>query len=293
MSGKSETQIELEREIKSRLLGGGFSDFRLVDQSHFHSGHRGVVDEEGNKVAYHYFLEVVSSNFEGLSTIQRQRGVYALMKDLMPVPLHSLSLKTFTPEETSGVISSDVDLSLTKNWERARSWRMVVALFFDVVMNSAMIFGFYMLIQFTSDRLGWTPEMVAENSIVLGIQILILILVMHIYCMYVWSKTQSLGMRAVNIRIICDSERLLSLPKVRALSRVFILFIWFFVIPFILISMVGEVGQFFDIFLIAFWVLPFLPSILSLKYLHDYLLKVRMIYVPTKRREEFFYHLDI
>ena len=41
----------------------------------------------------------MSTQFEGLSRIQSQRKVFALLADEMGPEIHALSMKTFTPEQ--------------------------------------------------------------------------------------------------------------------------------------------------------------------------------------------------
>ena len=47
----------------------------------------------------HFFAVVVSSEFEGLSRVQRHQRVYQTLGDRMRQEIHALSIKTFTPQE--------------------------------------------------------------------------------------------------------------------------------------------------------------------------------------------------
>ena len=47
----------------------------------------------------HYSVAVVSTAFEGLQPLKRQRLVYAPFKDVLGGPLHALTLVTKTPSE--------------------------------------------------------------------------------------------------------------------------------------------------------------------------------------------------
>ena len=49
----------------------------------------------------HYEMVVVSSAFEGKTTLQRHKMVYAPLKDLLGGTLHALALKTVTPGEVN------------------------------------------------------------------------------------------------------------------------------------------------------------------------------------------------
>ena len=47
----------------------------------------------------HWQAVIVASAFEGMSRLQRQRGVYAALGELMHGPIHALTFKTLTPEQ--------------------------------------------------------------------------------------------------------------------------------------------------------------------------------------------------
>jgi stress-induced morphogen len=49
----------------------------------------------------HFEMVVVSEAFEGKSTLQRHRMVYAPLKDVLGGALHALALKTLTPSENT------------------------------------------------------------------------------------------------------------------------------------------------------------------------------------------------
>jgi acid stress-induced BolA-like protein IbaG/YrbA len=49
----------------------------------------------------HFEAEVIASQFAGKLPLARHRLVYATLGELMGGAIHALSLKTFTPEETS------------------------------------------------------------------------------------------------------------------------------------------------------------------------------------------------
>jgi len=50
----------------------------------------------------HYEMIVVSDAFEGKTTLERHRMVYAPLKDILGGALHALALKTLTPGEHAG-----------------------------------------------------------------------------------------------------------------------------------------------------------------------------------------------
>lgn len=66
----------------------------LIDDSHLHAGHAGARDGRG-----HFRVRIVSSEFEGLRTLQRHQLVYRSLADLMQTDIHALSIAAFTPAE--------------------------------------------------------------------------------------------------------------------------------------------------------------------------------------------------
>ena len=47
----------------------------------------------------HWEAMIVSPSFEGMSRLQRQRGIYAALGELMRGPIHALTFRTLTPEQ--------------------------------------------------------------------------------------------------------------------------------------------------------------------------------------------------
>lgn len=84
-------------ERMHRNLTDGLKPERLdiVDESHRHIGHAGA-HPEGET---HFHVTVVSAAFAGKSKVERQRMVYALLKDEMAERVHALALTTLAPEE--------------------------------------------------------------------------------------------------------------------------------------------------------------------------------------------------
>ncbi|MEE2786179.1 MAG: BolA/IbaG family iron-sulfur metabolism protein [Myxococcota bacterium] len=56
-----------------------------------------LVDMTGT--ADHWQATIVSSRFEGVGRLARQRGIYAALGELMAGPIHALTFKTLTPEQ--------------------------------------------------------------------------------------------------------------------------------------------------------------------------------------------------
>ena len=67
----------------------------IADESHRHAGHAG--SRPGGET--HFRVEVVAAAFQGKSRLERQRLVYAALKDEMSHQIHALSLVTRAPGE--------------------------------------------------------------------------------------------------------------------------------------------------------------------------------------------------
>ena len=79
-------------------LEQAFSPERLEveDDSARHHGHAGA--SEGGES--HFNVVIVSSVFQGMSRVERQRRVNAALKDQFAAGLHALSIKASAPGET-------------------------------------------------------------------------------------------------------------------------------------------------------------------------------------------------
>jgi BolA protein len=66
----------------------------IEDESHLHAGHAGARDGRG-----HFRVTIVTTEFAGLSRIQRHRRVYDALGGLMQSDIHALTIQAFTPEE--------------------------------------------------------------------------------------------------------------------------------------------------------------------------------------------------
>jgi BolA family transcriptional regulator, general stress-responsive regulator len=83
----------IEMTLRARLADFAPQVFELVDDSASHAGHAGA--REGG----HYYLTLVSEQFGSLSRLARHRAVMDKVADLIPSPVHALSVKLFSPEE--------------------------------------------------------------------------------------------------------------------------------------------------------------------------------------------------
>ena len=66
----------------------------ITDDSADHAGHAGAQGGAG-----HFSVLIVSEGFAGLSRLARHQRVLCELTDLLPYPIHALSIKALTPEE--------------------------------------------------------------------------------------------------------------------------------------------------------------------------------------------------
>lgn len=66
----------------------------IQDDSHKHAGHAGARDGRG-----HFSVLIVSSSFDGLSSIKRHQLVYQALSGLLESDIHALAIKAKTPAE--------------------------------------------------------------------------------------------------------------------------------------------------------------------------------------------------
>lgn len=81
---------KLEASLQPTLL-------EIVDDSESHRGHGGY--REGGES--HFNMKLVSTLFEGVSRVSRQRMVFDVLKEELAGPVHALSLQCLTPEEAA------------------------------------------------------------------------------------------------------------------------------------------------------------------------------------------------
>jgi BolA protein len=92
MSVEGETRrSRIEARLRERLEA---SWVEVVDESHLHAGHAGARSGAG-----HFRVTVVSTHFEGLSSVEAQRLVYQALAAEMGPEIHALAMKTLTPEQ--------------------------------------------------------------------------------------------------------------------------------------------------------------------------------------------------
>lgn len=87
-------------DIMRDKLGAAFALAQLVveDESAKHHGHSGSRPEGET----HFRVTIISSAFAGMSRVERQRRVYAVLADEMNGRVHALALSAKTPDEANG-----------------------------------------------------------------------------------------------------------------------------------------------------------------------------------------------
>jgi len=74
----------------------------VIDESHLHAGHAGVEPTaDGQSGETHFRVRMVAAQFDGVSRLQRQRGVMDVLKAELEASVHALALKLKSPEEAA------------------------------------------------------------------------------------------------------------------------------------------------------------------------------------------------
>jgi BolA family transcriptional regulator, general stress-responsive regulator len=85
---------EVAATLRARLAPLAPSVLEIRDDSAAHAGHPGAAGGGG-----HFSLLIVSQAFAGLPRLQRHQRVLREVADLLPHPVHALSIKALSPEE--------------------------------------------------------------------------------------------------------------------------------------------------------------------------------------------------
>jgi BolA protein len=80
--------------LRERLAGLHPVVIEITDDSARHVGHAGAANG-----ARHFSVMIVSEAFSGLPRVKRHERVYRQVGDLLPYPIHALSIKALAPEE--------------------------------------------------------------------------------------------------------------------------------------------------------------------------------------------------
>jgi BolA protein len=88
--------MDVPATLRARLADLQPVAFDLHDDSAAHAGHAGAAGGGG-----HFSLTIVSQAFSGVPRLARHQTVMARVADLVPFPIHALSIRALAPEELS------------------------------------------------------------------------------------------------------------------------------------------------------------------------------------------------
>ena len=87
--------VTIKQKLESELAP---AVVEVRDDSHLHAGHAGA--RPGGES--HFSVRVVARAFEGLSRVERQRRVYAILAEELAGPVHALQISAEIPGGTEG-----------------------------------------------------------------------------------------------------------------------------------------------------------------------------------------------
>jgi BolA protein len=90
----SQAKIDVASTLRTRLAVLEPLVLEIRDDSAAHAGHAGAAAGGG-----HFSVLIVSQAFAGLSRVARHEQVYRHVGDLLPHPVHALSIKALAPQE--------------------------------------------------------------------------------------------------------------------------------------------------------------------------------------------------
>lgn len=92
--------MRMTRAITDKLAAA-FAPISLAveDESARHAGHAGAVRADGGAGETHFRVTLVSAAFEGLSRLERQRRVHAVLAEELNGPVHALTVRALAPGE--------------------------------------------------------------------------------------------------------------------------------------------------------------------------------------------------
>jgi BolA family transcriptional regulator, general stress-responsive regulator len=80
--------------LRDRMAALAPTVLEIRDDSALHVGHAGAAGGGG-----HFSMLIVSQAFSGLPRLERHQRVLREVADLLPHPVHALSIKAMTPDE--------------------------------------------------------------------------------------------------------------------------------------------------------------------------------------------------
>jgi BolA protein len=95
-------RMRVAESIQAKLAAAfAPSVLEVIDESARHAGHAGAARADGEIGETHFQVRMVSSAFEGVSRVERQRRVHAALAQELAGSVHALSLKLQTPAEAN------------------------------------------------------------------------------------------------------------------------------------------------------------------------------------------------
>ena len=88
------TSVEIAADLRARVAPLSPSVLVIHDDGAEHKGHAGAAAGGG-----HFSMLIVSKAFSGLPRLARHQKVLREVADLLPHPVHALSIKALTPDE--------------------------------------------------------------------------------------------------------------------------------------------------------------------------------------------------
>jgi len=88
--------MDIPATLRARLADLTPVAIEIHDDSAEHVGHAGAAAGGG-----HFSLLIVSKAFRGQPRLERHQTVFARVGDLLPHPIHALSIRALAPEEFS------------------------------------------------------------------------------------------------------------------------------------------------------------------------------------------------
>ena len=88
--------MDIASTLRARLADLAPEAFEVRDDSAEHVGHAGAAGGGG-----HFSLLIVSKAFRGQPRLKRHQTIFARVGDLLPNPIHALSIRALAPEEFS------------------------------------------------------------------------------------------------------------------------------------------------------------------------------------------------
>jgi BolA family transcriptional regulator, general stress-responsive regulator len=93
---ETEAIVTVAQTLRAKLIAAfAPTALSIEDESGLHKGHSGARPEGET----HFRVKIVSAEFEGLSRVERQRRVYAVLADELRERVHALALTTLSPTD--------------------------------------------------------------------------------------------------------------------------------------------------------------------------------------------------